>query len=92
MAFFAGDNLGQGAHDDLAKEIAMAGKDWAEKHWCVVPALKLCISGLLTLRAHLLHRRWVDMEVYMYRLLLEVRLVPGAVLLLVSGCASATVG
>ncbi|TKA58044.1 hypothetical protein B0A53_00446 [Rhodotorula sp. CCFEE 5036] len=48
MAFFAGDNLGQGAHDDLAKEIAMAGKDWAEKHW-----------------------RWVDMEVYMYRLLLE---------------------
>lgn len=35
MAFFAGDNLGQGAHDDLAKEIAMAGKDWAEKHWFV---------------------------------------------------------
>ncbi|GAA5868209.1 hypothetical protein JCM3774_000601 [Rhodotorula dairenensis] len=48
MAFFAGDNFGHGAHDDLAKEIAMAGKDWAEKHW-----------------------RWVDMEVYMYRLLLE---------------------
>jgi hypothetical protein len=23
------------AHDDLAKEIAMAGKDWAEKHWFV---------------------------------------------------------
>ncbi|BGP55808.1 hypothetical protein JCM8202_005626 [Rhodotorula sphaerocarpa] len=48
MAFFAGDNFGHGAHDDLAKEIAMAGKEWAEKHW-----------------------RWVDMEVYMYRLLLE---------------------
>ncbi|GAA5983978.1 hypothetical protein JCM10908_005999 [Rhodotorula pacifica] len=48
MAFFAGDNFGHGAHDDLAKEIAMAGKEWAEKHW-----------------------RWEDMEVYMYRLLLE---------------------
>jgi hypothetical protein len=31
MAFFAGDNLGQGAHDDLAKEIAMAGKDPTNK-------------------------------------------------------------
>ncbi len=51
MAFFAGDNLGQGAHDDLAKEIAMAGKDWAEKHWFVVLALNLCILGLLTRRA-----------------------------------------
>ncbi|TNY24830.1 hypothetical protein DMC30DRAFT_386415 [Rhodotorula diobovata] len=48
MAFFLGDEHGQGGHDALAKEIAMAGKKWAETHW-----------------------RWVDMEVYMYRLLLE---------------------
>lgn len=49
MAFFRGDENGDGAHDDLAKEIAYAGKEWASKHW-----------------------RMVDMQVYTYRLLLEV--------------------
>ncbi|GAA5893980.1 hypothetical protein JCM5296_004124 [Sporobolomyces johnsonii] len=48
MAFFRGDENGEGGHDELAREIASAGKDWTAKHW-----------------------RWVDMEVYMYRLLLE---------------------
>jgi len=35
MAFFLGDEHGQGGHDALAKEIATAGKKWAETHWCV---------------------------------------------------------
>ncbi|GAA6051318.1 hypothetical protein NBRC10513_000329 [Rhodotorula toruloides] len=48
MAFFLGDEDGKGAHDEIAKEIALAGKEWTEKHW-----------------------RWVDMEVYTYRLMLE---------------------
>lgn len=33
MAFFAGDLNGRGGHDDLAKQIALNGKDWTEKHW-----------------------------------------------------------
>lgn len=33
MAFFRGDLDGKGAHDDLAKEIAMAGKQWTAEHW-----------------------------------------------------------
>lgn len=68
MAFFAGDDFGHGAHDDLAKEIAMAGKEWAEKHWCA------CFCSLCTAMTLMIvfDRRWVDMEVYMYRLLLEV--------------------
>ena len=33
MAFFKGDEKGKGNHDDVAKEIAMAGKEWAGKHW-----------------------------------------------------------
>ncbi|BGP25021.1 Protein O-glucosyltransferase 2 [Rhodotorula toruloides] len=48
MAFFLGDEDGKGAHDEIAKEIALEGKKWTETHW-----------------------RWVDMEVYTYRLMLE---------------------
>jgi len=33
MAFFRGDLEGRGAHDDLAKEIAAAGKKWTAEHW-----------------------------------------------------------
>ena len=33
MAFFAGDIDGKGGHDDLAKQIAYAGRDWTQKHW-----------------------------------------------------------
>lgn len=33
MAFFRGDLDGRGAHDDLAKEIAAAGKKWTAEHW-----------------------------------------------------------
>lgn len=32
MAFFRGGPSGENAHDDLAREIAMAGKAWARKH------------------------------------------------------------
>ncbi|GAA6063633.1 hypothetical protein JCM10212_002594, partial [Sporobolomyces blumeae] len=54
MAFFKGDENGKGAHDQIAKEIAYAGKAWAEKHW-----------------------RWVDMEIYMWRVLLEYARIMG---------------
>lgn len=33
MAFFLGDENGEGAHDDIAKEIALEGKKWTETHW-----------------------------------------------------------
>jgi hypothetical protein len=33
MAFFAGNESGQGNHDDLAKHIATEGKRWAAEHW-----------------------------------------------------------
>ncbi|KAK4702708.1 hypothetical protein P7C70_g3518, partial [Phenoliferia sp. Uapishka_3] len=33
MAFFRGGRDGFGSHDDLAKEIGAAGKEWAENHW-----------------------------------------------------------
>ncbi|GAA5967932.1 hypothetical protein JCM11641_005812 [Rhodosporidiobolus odoratus] len=54
MAFFIGDENAKGGHDEIAKEIAMQGKKWAETHW-----------------------RYVDIEVYMYRLLLEYARVIG---------------
>lgn len=49
MAFFAGDDFGHGAHDDLAKEIALAGKEWAEKHWCVLLARGMINNALTEL-------------------------------------------
>ncbi|GAA6024910.1 hypothetical protein JCM11491_005521 [Sporobolomyces phaffii] len=54
MAFFKGDEKGNGNHDSLAKEIASSGKDWTLKHW-----------------------RWVDMEIYMWRVLLEYARIMG---------------
>jgi hypothetical protein len=34
LAFFRGDpETGKGAHDDLAKEIAQAGREWQEKYY-----------------------------------------------------------
>jgi len=33
LTFFRGDASGNDAHDDLAKEIAYAGKDWVQTHW-----------------------------------------------------------
>jgi hypothetical protein len=33
MAFFKGDDKGNGNHDSIAKEIASRGKQWTEKHW-----------------------------------------------------------
>jgi len=33
MAFFAGDLDGRNAHDDLAKQIADNGKDYATRFW-----------------------------------------------------------
>ncbi|GAA5999999.1 hypothetical protein JCM10207_006007 [Rhodosporidiobolus poonsookiae] len=54
MAFFMGDEEGKGAHDEIARELAQAGKEWTEKHW-----------------------RWEDMEIYMWRLLLEYSRIIG---------------
>ncbi|GAA6003242.1 hypothetical protein JCM10207_001821 [Rhodosporidiobolus poonsookiae] len=51
LAFFDGGldpATREGNHDDLAEEIALAGKEWAETHW-----------------------RVVDMQAYLFRLLLE---------------------
>jgi hypothetical protein len=31
LAFFRGGLIGEGAHDALAKEIAMAGKEWVRQ-------------------------------------------------------------
>ncbi|KAG6918814.1 hypothetical protein DXG01_011566 [Tephrocybe rancida] len=33
LSFFRGDPNGQGAHDDLARKIAAAGRDWSLKFW-----------------------------------------------------------
>jgi hypothetical protein len=33
LAFFRGGPKGEGAHDDLGKEIAVAGKDWARNYF-----------------------------------------------------------
>lgn len=33
MAFFRGNEDGVGAHDDLARQIALDGKHWAENYW-----------------------------------------------------------
>ena len=33
MAFFSGDMNHKGGHDDVAKKIAYAGKEWTQKHW-----------------------------------------------------------
>lgn len=47
MAFFRGGKHGEGAHDELAKEIAYAGKDWAEKHWrMIVGPLSISVPRL----------------------------------------------
>ncbi|GAA5868829.1 hypothetical protein JCM8547_002841 [Rhodosporidiobolus lusitaniae] len=50
LTFFSGADDAQrtGNHDDLAEEIAKAGREWAETHW-----------------------RVVDMQAYVFRLLLE---------------------
>ncbi|KAG6887518.1 hypothetical protein C0995_014656 [Termitomyces sp. Mi166 len=33
LTFFRGDPNGDGAHDDLARKIAMAGRDWSLRFW-----------------------------------------------------------
>jgi hypothetical protein len=33
LAFFRGDMEGEGAHDDLAHTIAMAGRNWSKTFW-----------------------------------------------------------
>ena len=65
MAFFRGGRDGAGAHDDLAKEIGLAGKHWAANHWREVDmqvsnfpfslvswVLTIAFTGLLLLLAH----------------------------------------
>jgi len=36
MVFFAGDERGKNTHDAMAKQIALQGKEWTEKHWRLV--------------------------------------------------------
>ena len=45
MAFFRGGLRGEGAHDDLARQIADAGRDWAQNYF-----VSLCYTS----HAHLL--------------------------------------
>lgn len=33
MVFFRGNLNGKKGHDELARKIAMAGKDWSNKYW-----------------------------------------------------------
>ena len=33
LIFFGGDLSGEGAHDDMAKKIAIAGREWVSKYW-----------------------------------------------------------
>lgn len=33
LAFFRGDGNGDGAHEDLARKIAMAGRQWSKTFW-----------------------------------------------------------
>jgi hypothetical protein len=33
LTFFRGDLHGKGAHDDLARKIAMAGREWSKTFW-----------------------------------------------------------
>jgi hypothetical protein len=33
LLFFRGDGNGDGAHEDLARKIAVAGRQWSKKFW-----------------------------------------------------------
>lgn len=33
LSFFSGDIWGDGEHDDLARKIALAGRQWVSKYW-----------------------------------------------------------
>lgn len=33
LAFFRGDPRGKGAHEDMARKIAEAGREWSKKFW-----------------------------------------------------------
>ena len=33
LVFFSGDLSGEGAHEDMAKKIGAAGRDWVYRHW-----------------------------------------------------------
>ncbi|SCV72127.1 BQ2448_4821 [Microbotryum intermedium] len=45
MAFFKGDENGRGEHDALAKEIALAGKEFAKTCWRMED-MRICFLGL----------------------------------------------
>lgn len=51
MAFFRGGINGEGAHDDLGKEIALAGKEWVRDcyRWADLEAYQFrCVLTLLS--------------------------------------------
>lgn len=33
LVFFRGDPVGNGAHDEMAKKIALAGREWSKIFW-----------------------------------------------------------
>ena len=63
MAFFLGDVNGDNSHDNLGEEIGTAGQRWTEEH------VRDCIR--CSTKLTLLQWRFLDMEVYMFRLYLE---------------------
>lgn len=69
LAFFDGgvDEARTGNHDDLAEEIAMAGADWASKHWRVED-MQACKSRVRLTHLELL---LTTLPLDVYRLLLE---------------------
>mgnify|MGYP002477515418 CR=1 FL=1 len=79
LAFFKGaPEDGRGGHDALAERIAAQGKQWAEENWCVLLLLVLAACARAHSPTSLTHspfflprRRWVDMQAYLLRLLLE---------------------
>lgn len=71
LAFFAGDLDGASAYDDLAEQIASAGRDWAQRHWrvadmqacacarCACTALTLAQTPPASPSNGLARRRWI---------------------------------
>jgi hypothetical protein len=72
QAFFVGDEKGRGAHDEMAKEIAMAGKKWAANNWRWSD-MEVCTSLSLSSGGY---RTDEGLGIDLYRLLLEVSSSP----------------
>lgn len=60
MAFFRGGLRGEGAHDDLAREIALAGREWAQNYFVSQLSWKVTVFSWSP-------QRWEDLETYQFR-------------------------